>query len=84
MRSGKEHSLPENIYMGCPEHDHWVAWELPWHRGMPIRCGATRNFTLIAFSLSKVHQTRDHRNPICRNFENSLFRPSWPNQIAID
>lgn len=52
MRSGREHSLPENICMGCPEHDHWVAWELPWHPGMPIRYGATFNFTLIAFSPS--------------------------------
>jgi 3-methyl-2-oxobutanoate hydroxymethyltransferase len=51
-RSGKEHSLPENICMGCPEHDRWVAWELPRHPGMTIRCGAAVNFTLIAFSPS--------------------------------
>lgn len=42
------------------------------------------NFTLSGFSLPKAYQILDHRNPICRNFENLLFRPSWPNQIAID
>lgn len=37
------------------------------------------NFTLIGFGPPKAHQIYDRRNPICRNFESSLFRPLWPN-----
>lgn len=30
MQSGRGHSLPANICMGCLEHDFWIVWGWAW------------------------------------------------------